>query len=101
MRNYVFINEDGTVNNLLYLTGPEAIAENEDLKDLLHFDYTDWDYDDKPAPSWTYNKDTEVWTKDIPFVSAVVVENIVPLTEAVEEVPVVEPESIITAGGQQ
>jgi hypothetical protein len=84
MRNYVFINEDGTVNNILYLTGPEAIVENEDLKDLLYFDYTDWAYEDKPAPNWTYNRETEVWTKPTPFISDVVVEHIVPLTEPVE-----------------
>jgi hypothetical protein len=67
MRSYVFINEDGTVNNILNLVGPEAIAENEDLKDLLYFDYTDWAYEDKPAPSWTYNRETEEWNKVLPF----------------------------------
>jgi len=84
MRNYVFINEDGTVHNLLNLIGPEAIAENEDLKDLLHFDYTDWAYEDKPGPQWTYNKETEVWTKPTPFISDVVVEHIIPLEGPVE-----------------
>jgi hypothetical protein len=84
MRNYVFINEDGTVHNLLYLVGPEAIAENEDLKDLLHFDYTDWAYDDKPGPQWTYNKETETWNKNTPFITDVVVEHIVPITDPVE-----------------
>jgi hypothetical protein len=100
MRDYVFINEDGTVNNILHLTGPEAIAENEDLKDLLHFDYTDWAYDDKPAPDSIYNKETEVWTKPIPFTSSVVVENLVPLTEPVAATPIEEPESNIL-GGQE
>jgi hypothetical protein len=85
MRDYVFINEDGTVNNILNLEGPEAIEANEDLKDLLHFDYTDWAYDDKPAPGWTYNKDTEVWTKPVPPISDVVVEHLVPLTEPVAD----------------
>ena len=84
MRNYVFINEDGTINNILYLTGPEAIVENEDLKDFLHFDYTDWAYEDKPGPGWTYDKDTEVWTKPVPFVTSVVVEHLMPITEPVE-----------------
>jgi hypothetical protein len=88
MRDYVFINEDGTVHNLLNLVSPEAIAENEDLKDLLHFDYTDWAYDDKPGPQWTYNRETEVWTKPTPFISDVVVENIVPLTDPVEAEPI-------------
>jgi hypothetical protein len=85
MRDYIFINEDGTVYNILNLVGPEAIEANEDLKDLLHFDYTDWAYDDKPAPGWTYNKDTEVWTKPVPPVSNVVVEHLVPLTEPVAD----------------
>lgn len=85
MRDYVFINENGTVHNILHLVGPDAIAASEDLKDLLHFDYTDWDYDDKPAPSWTYNKETEVWTKVLPFTSPVVVENLVPLNDAAED----------------
>jgi hypothetical protein len=84
MRDYVFINEDGTVHNLLNLIGPEAIAENEDLKDLLHFDYTDWAYEDKPGPQWTYNKETEVWTKPTPFISDVVVEHIIPLEDPAE-----------------
>jgi hypothetical protein len=98
MRDYIFINEDGTVHNILHLTGPEAIAANEDLKDLLHFDYTDWDYDDKPGPNWTYNKETEVWTKPTPFISTVVVEHLIPLTEAVEAELVEEPESNIVGG---
>jgi hypothetical protein len=85
MRDYVFINEDGTVHNILHLVGPEAIAANEDLKDLLHFDYTDWDYDDKPAPSWTYNRETQTWNKVLPFISPVVVENLVPLEEPAED----------------
>ena len=92
MRDYVFINEDGTVYNILNLEGPEAIEANEDLKDLLHFDYTDWAYDDKPAPGWTYNKDTEVWTKPVPPISNVVVEHLVPLTEPVADT---------LAGGQE
>lgn len=92
MRDYVFINEDGTVHNILSLVGPEAIEANEDLKDLLHFDYTDWAYDDKPAPGWTYNKDTEVWTKPVPPISNVVVEHLVPLTEPVADT---------LAGGQE
>jgi len=92
MRDYIFINEDGTVYNILNLEGPEAIEANEDLKDLLHFDYTDWAYDDKPAPGWTYNKDTEVWTKPVPPISNVVVEHLVPLTEPVADT---------LAGGQE
>jgi hypothetical protein len=98
MRDYVFINEDGTVHNLLNLVGPEAIAENEDLKDLLHFDYTDWAYDDKPAPDSIYNKETEVWTKPAPFTSTVVVENIVPLTEPVAGLPIEEPDTALMVG---
>jgi hypothetical protein len=85
MRDYVFINEDGTVNNILNLEGPEAIEVNEDLKDLLHFDYTDWAYEDKPGPNWTYNIETEVWTKPVPPISNVVVEHLVPLTEPVAD----------------
>ena len=85
MRDYIFINEDGTVHNILSLVGPAAIEANEDLKDLLHFDYTDWDYDDKPAPGWTYNRETEVWTKPVTFITNVVVEHLVPLTEPIED----------------
>lgn len=85
MRNYVFINEDGAVHNILNLVGPAAIAANDDLKDLLHFDYTDWAEEDKPAPSWMYNKETEVWTKILPFISPAVVENMVPLIEPAED----------------
>jgi len=84
MRDYVFINEDGTVHNILNLVGPAAIAANDDLKDLLHFDYTDWAPEDKPAPSWTYNKDTEEWNKILPFVAPLPVENLVDLEEPVE-----------------
>ena len=85
MRDYIFINEDGTVHNILSLVGPAAIEANEDLKDLLHFDYTDWDYDDKPAPGWTYNRETEVWAKPVAFITNVVVEHLVPLTEPIAD----------------
>jgi hypothetical protein len=85
MRDYVFINEDGTVYNILSLVGPEAIEANEDLKDLLHFDYTDWAYDDKPGPGSTYNRETEVWTKPVPPVTNFVVEHLVELTEPVAD----------------
>lgn len=92
MRDYVFINEDGTVYNILNLVGPEAINANEDLKDLLYFDYTDWDYSDKPGPGWAYNRETEVWTKPVPPITNVVVENLV----AIEE-----PAADELAGGQE
>jgi hypothetical protein len=85
MRNYVFINEDGSVFNILNLIGPEAISENEDLKDLIHFDYTDWAEEDKPAPSWTYDKETETWNKILPFVSEIPIEHLVAVTESVED----------------
>jgi hypothetical protein len=85
MRDYVFINENGTVHNILHLVGPQAIAENDDLKDLLHFDYTDWASEDKPAPSWTYNKETETWNKTLPPLTNVVVENLVPIENPVED----------------
>jgi len=88
MRDYVFINEDGTVNNILNLVGPEAIEANEDIKDLLHFDYTEWAYEDKPGPQWTYNRETEVWTKPTPFITNVVVENIIPIVEPAESEPI-------------
>jgi hypothetical protein len=81
MRNYVFINEDGTVFNILNLVGPEAIAANEDLKDLLHFDYTDWAEEDKPAPSWTYNRETEEWNKIAPFTAPLPTEHLVEIVE--------------------
>jgi hypothetical protein len=85
MRSYVFINEDGSVNNILNLVGPEAIAANDDLKDLLWFDYTDWAYEDKPAPSWTYNRETEEWTKVAPLTLAPPVEHLVAITEPVAD----------------
>ena len=85
MRDYIFINENGTVHNILNLVGPEAIEVNEDLKDLLHFDYTDWAYDDKPGPGWTYNRETEVWTKPVPPVTSVVVEHLIAITEEIAE----------------
>jgi hypothetical protein len=85
MRDYIFINEDGTVYNILNLVGPEAIEANEDLKDLLHFDYTDWAYEDKPAPGWTYNRETEVWTKPIPATTNVVVEHLIPIDDSMAE----------------
>jgi hypothetical protein len=83
MREYIFINEDGTVHNILSLVGPEAIEANEDLKDLLHFDYTDWA--DKPGPSSTYNRETETWTSPIPPVTNVVVEHLIPITTEIAE----------------
>jgi len=85
MRDYVFINEDGTVHNILHLSSPQVIAENDDLKNLLHFDYTDWAEEDKPAPSWTYNRETETWNKILPFTTDAVVEHLVPINEAAED----------------
>jgi hypothetical protein len=85
MRDYVFINEDGTVHNILNLVGPEAIDLNEDLKDLLWFDYTDWNYEDKPGPQWTYNRDTEVWNKPTPPLTSIVVENLVSIEPPAED----------------
>lgn len=85
MRDYVFINEDGSVHNILNLVGPEAIAANDDLKDLLHFDYTDWAPEDKPAPSWIYNRETEEWDKILPFVTNIVVNNLVEIEEPAED----------------
>jgi len=85
MRDYVFINENGTVHNILNLVGPEAIDLNEDLKDLLWFDYTDWNYEDKPGPQWTYNRDTEVWNKPIPPLTSVVVEDLVSIEPPAED----------------
>jgi hypothetical protein len=85
MRQYVFINEDGTVHNILNLTGPEAITENDDLKNLLHFDYTEWDEEDKPAPSWTYDRETETWNKVLPFVSNLNIDHLIPVEDSVED----------------
>lgn len=85
MRQYVFINEDGTVNNILNLTGPEAIVENDDLKNLLHFDYTEWAEEDKPAPSWTYDRETETWNKILPFVSNINIDHLIPVEDSVED----------------
>lgn len=81
MRNYVFINEDGTVFNILNLVNVEAIQANDDLKDLLYFDYTDWAEEDKPAPSWTYDKESEAWNKIFPFTTNIEVDVLVPIEE--------------------
>jgi hypothetical protein len=83
MREYIFINEDGTVHNILNLVGPGAIEANEDLKDLLYFDYTDWA--DKPGPGSTYNRETETWTSPVPPITSVVVEHLRPIETEIAE----------------
>jgi hypothetical protein len=85
MRRYVLINEDGTVNNILYLENEEAIANNEDWNSLTYFDYTDWAPEDHPRTHWTYNFETEEWTKPAPVANAPMPEVLVPLEEPAED----------------
>lgn len=79
-RDVVFLNEDGTVFNILNVRSLEAIEDMPDYKDKLWFDYTDWEA--KPGPQSTYNKDTEEWTHYAPpSVPPVIPEHLVPIDE--------------------
>lgn len=84
-RDVVFLNEDGTVFNILNVRSLDVINDMPDYKDKLWFDYTDWEA--KPGPQSTYNKDTEEWTHYAPpSAPPVIPEHLVPIDEpAVDE----------------
>lgn len=86
MRRYVLINEDGTVNNILYVENAEAISNNEDYSSLSSFDYTDWAIEDHPRTNWTYDFETQQWDKVLPETNALTVDVLVALEDpAVDE----------------
>lgn len=76
-RDVVFLNEDGTVFNILNVRSLEAIEDMPDYRDKTWFDYTDWEL--KPGPQSVYNKDTEEWTHHDPTITNIIVENLVPI----------------------
>ncbi len=66
MKKIVLINPDGTINNLLLLENLDAIANNDDWKNLLFIDYTDWAPEDHPRTHWTYDIENGTWgNKDL------------------------------------
>ena len=83
-RDVVFLNEDGTVYNLLNVRSLDVINDMPDYKDKVWFDYTDWET--KPGPQSTYNKETEEWTHYTPLsVPPVMPEHLVPIDEPVAD----------------
>lgn len=63
-KDVVFLNEDGTVFNILNVRSLEVIEEMPDYKDKTWFDITDWET--RPGPQSTYNAETETWTHPAP-----------------------------------
>ncbi len=58
-RDVVFLNEDGTVFNILNVRSLEVIQDMPDYANKTWFDYTDWEV--KPGPQSTYNSETQEW----------------------------------------
>lgn len=85
MRRYVLINEDGTVNNILYVENEAVVQNHEDWSQLTYFDYTDWPLEDHPRTHWTYDFETQEWDKAMPATNAPEVEVLVPLEEPAED----------------
>lgn len=80
-RDFVLLNEDGTVFNILHLVDPLVISTNPDWKDYKFMEFTDWADEDKPRTHWTYNFDNETWTKPEPFQAPLPDDILVPLEE--------------------
>lgn len=80
-RDFVLLNPDGTVNNIVHLVDPLVIATHEDWKDLQFIEYTDWADEDKPRTHWIYNFDDNTWTKPEPTQVGLPDEILVPLEE--------------------
>lgn len=81
MKDYVFLNSNGTVHNLLHLADEDFISNHDDLKDLVYFDYTDWADEDKPRTQWTYNFESKTWNKVEPFIVSEMPEVLVKIEE--------------------
>lgn len=81
MRRFVLLNEDGTVNNILYLENVDAILNNDDWKDLSYFDYTDWAPEDHPRTHWTYDFETGTWDTTMNLPTPLPAEQLVELVE--------------------
>jgi hypothetical protein len=83
-RDVVFLNEDGTVYNVLNVRSLDAINDMPDYKDKVWFDYTDWET--KPGPQSTYNNETEEWTHYVPpSAPPVTLEHLVAIDEPVAD----------------
>jgi hypothetical protein len=83
-RKIAFINTDGTVNNIVVVSDVSEIADNSDWKDLRFFDYTDWEPEDHPRTTWTYDLQNESWNKNEPIIVPVG-EVVVPLEEPAKD----------------
>ncbi len=82
MKRIVLINPDGTINNLLLLENLDAIANNDDWKNLLFIDYTDWAPEDHPRTHWTYDIENGTWgNKELTLPTPLAAPALVPLEE--------------------
>ena len=57
----------------------DAIALNDDYKNLTVFEVSDVNAPDAPRMNWTYNFETKEWTNPTPVVPVVESENSVPI----------------------
>lgn len=85
MRRFVLVNEDGTVNNILYLENVDAILNNEDWNSLTYFDYTDWAPEDHPRTHWTYDFESGEWDKTMVLPTPLESEVLVAIEEPAED----------------
>ena len=83
--DYIFINEDGTVFNIINLLDLSVVEDMPDYKDKRRFSVSDFSNEECPGPASTYNFDTQTWTNPAPPTTSVVVENIVALEELAED----------------
>ncbi len=82
-KDVVFLNEDGTVYNILNVRSLEAIDDMPDYKDKTWFDYTDWEI--KPGPQSVYNKESGTWTHYSPEAVPLNLEHLVPIQDEIAE----------------
>lgn len=83
-KDVVFLNEDGTVFNIINVRSLEAIEDMPDYKDKKWFDITEWET--RPGPQSTYNKNTEAWTHfEPPTISQELLAHLIPIDAPVED----------------
>ena len=62
MPTYILVNNDGTVHNIVEMVSIDAIALNDDYKDLTVFEVSDINAEDCPRIGWIYNFETKIWS---------------------------------------
>lgn len=83
-KDVVFLNEDGTVFNIVNVRSLEAIEDMPEYKDKTWFDVTG--LENRPGPQSTYNFETQDWTHSVPeIVSVENLEHLQPISSEIAE----------------